>query len=260
MTQIGKNIRKIRNVKGLSQQSFADIFDLTRGNISSYEESRAEPKIDVIMRIAIFFGIPLVDFIEKDLSVNELLHYNTNFVIETEKLKFSRRLVNIPYISNPYISDYIQNHNETGFIQKLPVITVPCNSKFELIALEIQDTNELPAGFSFRNGDILIFEKVTKENIHHTTGKLGIITGGDGVMNDSYDRMDANGDKVPFGSERIVANSRDKMVTSSESLKFGIYKTYGNNKILSLNDLVKYPFDINSEQHYWLLQASYRQE
>ena len=68
MTQIGKNIKKIRNVKRLSQQSFADIFDLTRGNISSYEESRAEPKIEVIMKIANFFGIPLADFIEKDLS------------------------------------------------------------------------------------------------------------------------------------------------------------------------------------------------
>jgi len=223
MTQIGKNIKKIRNVKGLSQQSFADIFDLTRGNISSYEESRAEPKIEVIMKIAKYFGIPLTDFIEKDLSVNELLHYNTNFVIETEKLKIARRLANIPYISAPYINDYIQNHKDSGFTQKLPLITVPCSSKSELIAIEIQDTNDLPAGFDFRNGDILIFEKVTIENIHHATSKLGMMTG-------------------------------------SDSLKFGIYKTDGNNKTLALNDLVKYSFNIDSEYNYWLLQASYKQE
>jgi len=223
MTQIGKNIKKIRNVKRLSQQSFADIFDLTRGNISSYEESRAEPKIEVIMKIAKYFGIPLADFIEKDLSVNELLHYNTTFVIETEKLKLARRLANIHYVSIPYINDYIQNYNDAGFIQKLPVITVPCSSKSELLAIEIQDTNDLPVGFAFRNGDILIFEKVTKENIHHVTGKLGMMTG-------------------------------------SDSVKFGIYTTEGSNNTLSLNDLVKYPFDINSEHDYWLLQASYRQE
>ena len=223
MTQIGKNIKKIRNVKGISQQAFADIFDLTRGNISSYEESRAEPKIEVIMKIANFFGIPLADFIEKDLSVNELLHYNTHLVIEAEKLKIARRLTNIPYVSTSYINDYIQNHNDTGFIKKLPVLTVPCGSKAELIAIEIQDTNSLPAGFEFHNGDILIFEKVTIENIHHTTNKLGMTIG-------------------------------------AESLKFGIYKAEGNNTTLSLNDLVKYPFDINSEQSYWLIQASYRQE
>ena len=67
MTQIGKNIKKIRSVNGLSQQSFADLFSLTRGNISSYEESRAEPKIEVMIKIANYFGIPLSDLIEQDL-------------------------------------------------------------------------------------------------------------------------------------------------------------------------------------------------
>jgi len=238
MTQIGKNIKKIRNVKGLSQQAFADIFDLTRGNISSYEESRAEPKIEVIMKIANFFGIPLADFIEKDLSVNELLHYNTNFVIETEKLKVARRFVNIPYVSAPYISDYIQNYNEAGFMQKLPAITVPSSSKSELIAIEIQDTNDLPAGFDFRNGDILIFDKVTKETIHHVTGRLGMMT----------------------GSDKVITGSENEMTESPENLKFGIYKTEGNSKTLSLNDLVKYPFNINSGYNYWILQASYKLE
>ena len=223
MTLIGKNIKKIRNVKGLSQQSFADIFDLTRGNISSYEESRAEPKIEAIVKIANYFGIPLSDFIEKDLSVNELLHYNTNLVIETEKLKISRCIADIPYISTPYISDYLQNINNSNFIQKLPTISVPCNSKSELVALEIQDINDLPAGFEYRTGDILIFEKVTKENIHRTTNKLG-------------------------------------MIPDPQGLKFGIYENSGNNKTLSLNDWVKYPFDIDSPTIYWCLNASYKQE
>ena len=52
MTHIGKNIRKIRSVKKLSQQAFADQFGLSRANIGSYEEGRAEPKIAIIMEIA----------------------------------------------------------------------------------------------------------------------------------------------------------------------------------------------------------------
>ncbi|MDR0395619.1 MAG: helix-turn-helix domain-containing protein [Tannerella sp.] len=223
MTQIGKNIKKIRNVKGLSQQAFADLFDLTRGNISSYEESRAEPKIEAIMKIANFFSIPLADFVEKDLSVNELLHYNTHLVIETEKLKINRQLANIPYVSIPYIEDYIQHHANSHFIQKLPVLTVPCNSKLRSIAIETEDPNNLPAGFEFRSGDILIFEQVAKENIHRITNKLG-------------------------------------MMIDSESLRFGIYQTENNQTGLYLNDWVKYPFDIRSDAKYWLLQASYKQE
>ena len=222
MTQIGKNIKKIRNVKGLSQQSFADLFDLTRGNISSYEESRAEPKIEVMIRIANFFGIPLADLVEKDLSVNELLHYNTRLVVETEKLKTTRHLANIPYLSTPYINDYIQYHHETDFLQQLPTLTVPCSSKSALIAIELQDPNELPAGFALRSGDILIFEQVTKENIHRTTDKLG-------------------------------------MMVDSENLRFGIYQTESDNNILSLNEWINYPFDIHSETKYWLQLAAYLQ-
>ena len=223
MTHIGKNIKKIRNVKGLSQQSFADMLDLTRGNISSYEESRAVPKIEVMMKIANYFSIPLADLIEKDLSVNELLHYNPRFVVETEKLKSSRRLAKIPYVSSLYINDYIQFRNDAAFIHRLPFLTVPCSSISELIAIELQDPNHLPAGFEFRTGDILIFEQVTKENIHRTTGKLG-------------------------------------MMVDAVSLKFGIYQTEDNDRILSLNEWVKYPFDIDSDAKYHLLQASYRQE
>lgn len=40
MSKVGRNIKKIRSVKGLSQQAFAYLFSLTRGNISSYEELR----------------------------------------------------------------------------------------------------------------------------------------------------------------------------------------------------------------------------
>lgn len=223
MTRIGKNIKKIRNIKGLSQQAFADLFDLTRGNISSYEEARAEPKTEVMIKIANFFGIPLTDFIEKELSVNELLHYDTHLVTETEKLKTTRQLANIPYISAFYITDYIQQHHNPAFIQKLPTLTIPGNSKSELIAIEVYDPNELPAGFEFHNGDILIFEQITKENIHRITDKLG-------------------------------------MMVDIENLKFGVYKTEINKITLHLNDWVKYPFDMDFPEKYWVLQASYRQE
>jgi len=222
MTKIGKNIKKIRNVKGLSQQSFSELFDLKRGNISSYEESRAEPKIEVMIRIANFFGIPLSDLIEKDLSVNELLHYNSRLVVETEKLKIARYPVNIHYVSAPYINDYVQRYHDTGFLQQLPVITVPCSTKSALIAIEMQDPNDLPAGYALRPGDILIFEQVTKENIHRIAEKLG-------------------------------------MMVDDESLKFGIYQVDGDNCVLTLNDWIKYPFDIQSETKYWLHSATYKQ-
>ncbi|MDR2917971.1 MAG: helix-turn-helix domain-containing protein [Tannerella sp.] len=223
MTHIGKNIKKIRNVKGLSQQSFADLFSLTRGNISSYEESRAEPKIEVIVKIANFFGIPLSDLIEKDLSVNELLHYNTNLVIETERLKTSQQLIKIPFVSTSYKDDYIKQYNNNNFIQELPYLVIPSHSKSNLIAFELDEPENLPSGFDFRSGDILIFEEVTKENIHRIINKLGI-------------QID------------------------NEGIKSGIYKTEETKIYLCLNDWIKYLFDIESDARYWILRASCKQE
>lgn len=223
MNLIGKNIKKIRNVKGLSQQAFADVFSLSRGNISSYEEFRAEPKIEMISKIANYFGIPLSDFIEKELSVNELLHYNTQLVVETEKLKIAQQLVNIPYIPTSYVNDYIEQYQSEDFILKLPHITVPNNSKFKLLAIELYNQEILPSGFNFRNGDILIYEKVVKENVHRIEGKLGM-------------KIDADG------------------------LKLGVYEMSEDEICLSLNEWVKYIFDIESNSQYWILRASYIQE
>ncbi|VXB31851.1 XRE family transcriptional regulator [Flavobacterium sp. 9AF] len=76
MTYFGTNLKKIRQIRGLSQQAFAELIDLNRGVISSYEEGRAEPKIETLLRIANYFGIPTDDIISKPLTVNQLANFN----------------------------------------------------------------------------------------------------------------------------------------------------------------------------------------
>lgn len=222
MTQIGKNIKKIRNVRGLSQQAFADLFNLTRGNISSYEESRAEPRIESIMRIANYFGIPLSDFIEKELSVNELLHYNVNIVIEPERLKAAQQLAKIPYIPVLYIPEFIRNYNDSEFIEKLPFVIIPVNSKFQMIAMEAENQEVFPSEFDFQAGDLLIYDRVTKENIHRIQDKLG-------------------------------------MKVDKEGIKWGLYQKNEGKIILALNEWVSYPFDLESKDQYWVLKAFVKQ-
>lgn len=75
MTYFGTNLKKIRQIKGLSQQAFAELIDLNRGVISSYEEGRAEPKIETLLRIATYFGISTDDIISKPLTVNQLSNF-----------------------------------------------------------------------------------------------------------------------------------------------------------------------------------------
>ncbi|MCK5907405.1 MAG: helix-turn-helix transcriptional regulator [Flavobacteriales bacterium] len=72
MSLIGKNIKKIRTLKKLNQSNFADLFKLSRASIGSYEEERAEPKIDKIIEIANYFSIDINLLLKKELTVNEI--------------------------------------------------------------------------------------------------------------------------------------------------------------------------------------------
>jgi len=72
MSFFGANIKKIRQVKGLSQKAFADLFDLNRGVISSYEEERAEPKIETLLKVAHHFDLTLDQLLIEIIDVNQL--------------------------------------------------------------------------------------------------------------------------------------------------------------------------------------------
>ena len=69
----GKNIRKIRS---LSQVAFAEIFGLKRSSIGSYEEGRAEPKLEIIIKIANYFNISVDSLVNREITVNELYNFH----------------------------------------------------------------------------------------------------------------------------------------------------------------------------------------
>ncbi|MCH8555253.1 MAG: helix-turn-helix domain-containing protein [Schleiferiaceae bacterium] len=75
MSHFGINIKKIRSVRGLTQQQLADKLDITRGSISSYEEGRAEPKIETILKASEYFRIPMEQILTKKLTVNQLIGF-----------------------------------------------------------------------------------------------------------------------------------------------------------------------------------------
>ncbi len=72
MSIIGKNIRKIRTVKKLSQAAFAEIFNLARPSVGAYEEERSEPKLETVIQIANYFGISIDSLLTKELTINDL--------------------------------------------------------------------------------------------------------------------------------------------------------------------------------------------
>lgn len=67
MDIITKNIKCHRKLLSLSQQSLADKIHVTRCAIGSYEEGRAVPPIEVMIRMCRLFGTTLDEFCNSGL-------------------------------------------------------------------------------------------------------------------------------------------------------------------------------------------------
>lgn len=110
MSFFGTNIKKIRQVKGLSQKAFADLFDLNRGVISSYEEGRAEPKIDTILKVANYFNLNLDKLLTEILQVNHLVSVSDIDHLMFESDKVSEKVAEVHRYGNgnPVKDDVLQ--------------------------------------------------------------------------------------------------------------------------------------------------------
>ncbi len=80
MSFFGKNIRKIRIAKKMTQTEFAELFELKRTALGSYEEGRAEAKVDTVIKVADYFKLSLDQLLRKELTINEIFHFNNDYL------------------------------------------------------------------------------------------------------------------------------------------------------------------------------------
>lgn len=152
MSFFGTNIKKIRQVKGLSQKAFADLFDLNRGVISSYEEGRAEPKIETILKVANHFSLDLDKLLTETLQVNQLASVSDiDQLMLFPELAISER--------NETASSKEKNTENTSILQKI----------LASVDLIYEFTTEKKLLSPYHYGDILFLNKVDlkKDPDHH---------------------------------------------------------------------------------------------
>jgi len=75
-TYLSQNLRFLRKQRKLSQEEFAHRVGLNRGNIASYENGSAEPRICNLIKIATLFGVSIIDLTQCDLRNRSTLSLN----------------------------------------------------------------------------------------------------------------------------------------------------------------------------------------
>jgi len=197
MSAIGINIKKIRSVKGLNQTDFAKLFGLTRANIGSYEELRAEPKIETIIKIATYYKLKIDDLVKKELTVNQISNFNA---LEKLVLPLTEKKKGFKFIDKDLLEKYPNKKESKAFLSSLPLIDFPFGRKKVEKCILYNDGNDLHYNNEgFLHGDLLFLEKV---NIDSETF-LGVIITNEAIYKGMLSQIGSKIEIIPLNPNAI---------------------------------------------------------
>lgn len=196
MTYFGTNIKKIRQLKGLSQQAFAELLELNRGVISSYEEGRAEPKIESLLKIAKILNLTTDDLLSKPVTINKI----TNFS-EIEHLIPSKEKENISVyeldktnqVQNFDLQKILANLNFVYKVdEQLAQKSMYTEGSYLLLAKRNQESISKNLNYlCFQNGQFEILEDINStENTYLILGEIQSKGRKSGSLQSILDRLE----------------------------------------------------------------------
>jgi transcriptional regulator with XRE-family HTH domain len=127
MNYLANNIKHLRTLKGLTQEQFATILNVSRSRISSYEEDRAVPPLDFLVDLSNYFNIPIDAFIKNDLTSAK----DSSFIeVGNKRILFPITINNededlIDLIPEEASAGYLRGYADPEYIEHLNKIKLP---------------------------------------------------------------------------------------------------------------------------------------
>ncbi|TAE07596.1 MAG: LexA family transcriptional regulator [Bacteroidetes bacterium] len=187
---LSKNLKFLREQnKRQSQESLANALGITRSAVSSYEDGRAEPKLIVMNRMALYFNVSLDQLLNVDLSSiseSELEQQRENKKYTTAKNMRVLSITvdkenneNIELVPAKAAAGYTTGYADAEFLKELPKYQLPFLSKGRTYrAFEIAGDSMLP----LQSGAIVIGEYMDNWN-QLKDGTIGVVVArNDGVV------------------------------------------------------------------------------
>lgn len=162
MSNIANNLKYLRKKKRLTQQQFADEMGIKRASVGAYEESRAEPKYELLKKIADFY----------ELTMDELANdtINDKWKPTPRGNAASVRVLsitvdgddkeNIELVPVKASAGYLNGYADPEYISELPKFSLPMFRQGTYRAFEIKGDSMLP----LQSGSIVIAEYVENWN------------------------------------------------------------------------------------------------
>jgi len=158
MSIISTNIKFLRKKKGLTQQQFADQIGIKRSLVGAYEEDRADPKYDLLKKIALYFETSIDDFINETI--------NEKWVPKPKGNPANLRILsisvdkedneNIEMVPVKASAGYLNGYADPEYVAQLPKFYLPMFKQGTYRAFEIKGDSMLP----LVSGTVIIGEYV----------------------------------------------------------------------------------------------------
>ncbi len=194
MSYLNKNIRHLRKRKGYTQSDLAERVGLKRGQIGSYEEHRAEPKLESIQKMAYLFGTSLDQLVNEDLTKAETAPQvdqegKTLRILPIVLDSDDRELISIVPVAAR--AGYAHGYADPEYVKDLPKFNLPLPELYpdrSYRLFQIEGDSMLPIA----DGSYIICEYLTDWRDVKDEQAYILVTKSNGII---YKRINKEGDE-----------------------------------------------------------------
>ena len=148
MPAINENIRYIRKKLKLTQDQFGQQLGIKRSLVGAYEEGRAEPRLELLSKMAGLVNLPVDALLNNDLNKSETTPQpHKDYIRGKEVLVVSidsAKKDNIELIPQKAAAGYMNGYADTEYVKALPKFNLPMLGSGTYRAFEISGDSMLP--------------------------------------------------------------------------------------------------------------------
>ena len=180
MTKIGANITVLRATKKFTQEQLSTELDISRSRLGSYEEGRAEPPYDLLIKIANYFQVSIDALVRGDLartSPEALMKIGKNRILFPMVIDANNNDI-IEVVPVKAMAGYLNGYADPEYIEDLPVMNLPFKIVGKHRAFTIKGDSMPP----LKDGTIVIGKYVESLNELKDGQTYIVLTKDDGVV------------------------------------------------------------------------------
>jgi transcriptional regulator with XRE-family HTH domain len=146
MSIISENIKHLRKQMGYTQEQFAEMIEIKRSLLGAYEEGRADPRLNNLIKMSEVFNFPVDDLIKRDLTQFETALDDKKSGFKILSITVDRDdNENIEWIPQKASAGYLNGYSDPDYLRELPKFQLPFLSKNGTYrAFEINGDSMLP--------------------------------------------------------------------------------------------------------------------